>query len=519
MRDLLKEKINESVSAVLPITLIVLCLSFTNLSPMPAGMLIMFILSSFMLIVGMGFFSLGIDLSMMPVGTEAGRKVFEIRSLPIILIVCFLIGTAITVAEPDLQVLAHQFTAVPDLVIILTVAIGVGIFLMVSVLKEIWKIRLRTVFIFFYAIAFIVSFFVRTDFLPVAFDAGGVTTGSITVPFIMALGIGLAALNESSSEENNFGLLALCSIGPIIAVLIMSAMLGSTEPFIPEFSIPDVVDSQQVGKQFAAGFPIYLKEVAIALSPVMIFFVIFQFLTRSFNRKNIIKIIVGTVYTYIGLVLFFTGVNVGFMPAGKFIGSQIAGLEYNWVLVPIGMLMGYFIVIAEPAVHVLKKQVEEITNGAIPAKSLLLSLSIGVAVSVGIAMIRVLAGIPIYWFIVPGYAIALITSFFVPDVFTAIAFDSGGVASGTMTATFLLPFAMGACEKVGGNVLTDAFGMVAMVAMTPLITIQVLGLIYNRKEKKTIEIVGEEVIFATDDIIDYTEIEGVQLWSKTVAKE
>ena len=196
-----------------------------------------------------------------------------------------------------------------------------------------------------------------------------------------------------------------------------------------------------------------------------------------------VKIIIGIIYTYIGLVFFLTGVNVGFMPAGNYLGQVIAGLSYPWIIVPIGMLIGYFIVKAEPAVYVLTEQVEELTSGAISAKAMGMSLSIGVAFSLGLAMVRVLTGISILWFLLPGYAVALGLTFFVPKIFTAIAFDSGGVASGPMTATFLLPFSMGACEALGGNVVTDAFGVVAMVAMTPLITIQILGLIYQIQEQ------------------------------------
>lgn len=502
MKEQLKQKITEAVSSVAPITLIVLLLSFT-LTPMPTGTLILFLLGAVLLIVGMGFFSLGADMSMMPMGTEVGRKLSATNKLLITLPVCFIIGVAITIAEPDLQVLAHQFTAVPDATIIITVAVGVGLFLALAMLREALYLSLRTMLIVCYLIVFGLSFFVQPAFLPVAFDSGGVTTGPITVPFIMALGIGIAAAQQNASEESSFGLVALCSIGPILMVLILGVVLNSAEVSSPDFSIPSIVDSQQVGTQFAAGFPFYLKEVAFGLSPVIAFFIVFQLITRRFTGKNIIKMLVGTLYTYIGLVLFLTGVNVGFMPVGNYIGRELASLEYRWILVPLGMLIGYFIVVAEPAVHVLNKQVEEITNGSIPQKAMMMSLSIGVAVSVGIAMLRVLTGVSIYWFIIPGYAIALVLSFFVPGVFTSIAFDSGGVASGPMTATFLLPLAMGACESLGGNLLTDAFGIVAMVAMTPLITIQILGLVYNRKVRTATDIVPEELALITDDILDY----------------
>ena len=247
--------------------------------------------------------------------------------------------------------------------------------------------------------------------------------------------------------------------------------------------------------------------MAISILPIVFFFGLFQLILRDLNKRSIIKIVVGLVYTYIGLVLFLTGVNVGFMPAGNFLGQTIAGLSFSWIIVPIGMIIGYFIVKAEPAVFVLTKQVEEMTSGAISAKAMGNSLSIGVSLSVGLAMIRVLTGISILYFLVPGYLIALVLTFFVPKIFTAIAFDSGGVASGPMTATFLLPFAMGACEALGGNIITDAFGIVAMVAMTPLITIQIMGLIFRIKERKLHKItVPVADTLATSDDMDIIEL-------------
>ena len=305
----------------------------------------------------------------------------------------------------------------------------------------------------------------------------------MTVPFIMAFGVGISAIrNDKHAAEDSFGLVSLCSVGPIIAVLILGMIYHpeSTE-YVPE-AIPEIADTVELGRLFARGIPVYLREMALSLLPIVLFFGAFQLISRDIKKKTLIKILIGLVYTYVGLVLFLTGVNVGFMPAGNYLGQVIAGLPYAWIIIPIGMVIGYFIVQAEPAVFVLTKQVEEITSGAISAASMERSLSVGVAVSIGLAMIRVLTGISIMWFIVPGYAIALLLTFFVPKIFTSIAFDSGGVASGPMTATFLLPFAMGACNAVGGNIITDAFGVVAMVAMTPLITIQSLGLIYRVKE-------------------------------------
>ena len=353
------------------------------------------------------------------------------------------------------------------------------------------------------------AFIVPDEFLAVAFDSGGVTTGPITVPFIMALGIGVASTHSDGqkAEDNSFGMVALCSIGPILAVLIMGICLRGTEISYTPFTITDTYTSREAGAQFLHGFPEYMQEVAVGLLPVVVFFALFQIFSLHLKKDALIRLLVGIAYTYVGLVLFLTGVNVGFMPAGTYLGSTIAQLPYNWILIPIGMVVGYFIVAAEPAVHVLNKQVEEVTGGAIPQRAMNLSLSIGVAVSVGLAMTRVLTGISILWFLVPGYAIALILSRKVPKIFTAIAFDSGGVASGPMTATFLLPFAMGACSALGGNVLTDAFGIVAMVAMTPLVTIQCLGAFYQRKLRRTVEVTAAEIsTMSSEDIIEFDDV-------------
>lgn len=507
MSQNLKAKISEALSSVLPITGIVLLLSFT-LAPMPIGTLMLFLLGAILLIVGMGFFSLGADMSMMPMGDGVGGEVARTRSKVKLILLCFFIGVFATIAEPDLQVLARQVPAVPDMVIILTVAAGVGVFLVAAVLRTLFgHIPLSRMLIVCYLVVFALAPLIPREFLAVAFDSGGVTTGPITVPFIMALGLGVSSAgSRSSGEENSFGIVALCSIGPILTVLIMGLCMHSVEIAYIPFTIPTVFTSQDVGLQFMRGFPTYIKEVVLGLLPMVLFFTAFQLFSLHLKRAPLIKIAVGIGYTFIGLVLFLTGVNVGFMPAGNFLGATIASLDQKWILIPLGMIVGYFIVAAEPAVHVLNKQVEEVTGGAIPQKAMRLSLSVGVAVSVGIAMLRVLTGVSVMWFLIPGYAAALFMMLRVPPVFSAIAFDSGGVASGPMTATFLLPFAMGACERLGGDILTDAFGIVAMVAMTPLITIQCLGLVYKHKLTHTREVTElEEALMTDTDIIDYDE--------------
>lgn len=500
----LKEKISEALSSVLPITVIVLLLSFT-VTPMPIGTLLLFLLGAAMLIVGMGFFSLGADMAMMPMGDQMGHGLGRSGSLALTLAVCFLIGVTVTIAEPDLQVLARQVPAVPDMVIILAVAVGVGLFLVVSMVRTRRGFSLGKTLVVLYLLVFVLSIFVPNSFLAVAFDSGGVTTGPITVPFLMALGAGLAGVK--GKDEDNFGMVALCSVGPILAVMILGLAYQSTDVSYTPFTIPMVFTSQDVGSQFAHGLPEYMGEVAGGLAPIVIFFALFQMIAERLRRRALIKILVGVLYTYIGLVLFLTGANVGFMPAGYYLGKTLGAMPEYWALVPLGVGVGYFIVAAEPAVHVLNRQVEEVTSGAIPRRAIGLALSIGVAVSIGLAMLRVCLGIPIYWFLVPGYALALVLTRFVPPIFTAIAFDSGGVASGPMTATFLLPLTMGACEALGRDILTDAFGVVAMVAMTPLVTIQLLGVLYQRKLTRVSDLapVGADGPALEDDVIDYTQ--------------
>ena len=480
----LREKLLESLQAVLPIVAIVLVLCF-SIAPVSPSILLCFLLGAAMIIVGIMFFTLGAEMSMSPMGERVGAVLTKSRSVPLIIGVGFVLGFLITISEPDLQVLANQVPSIPNMTLILSVAAGVGFFLVVAFLRMLLSIALPKLLVVFYALIFVLAAFVPKEFLAVAFDSGGVTTGPITVPFIMALGVGVAAIrSDRHAADDSFGLVALCSVGPILAVLLLGILFqASDSTYIPPV-LPDVDDSVELWQLFHVSLPTYLKEIATSLLPIVLMFGIFQLVALKLDRRSLGRIGVGLLYTYIGLVLFLTGANVGFMPAGNYLGQVLAGRSFRWVLVPIGMLIGYFIVKAEPAVYVLNKQVEEITDGAISAGTMGAALSAGVSLSVGLAMVRVLTGISILWFLIPGYTFAIGISFVVPKLYTAIAFDAGGVASGPMTATFLLPLAQGACVAVGGNIVTDAFGVVAMVAMTPLITVQLMGLMAQLKQRR-----------------------------------
>ena len=495
-RSALLEKWRESARSILPIAGLVLALCFLTV-PLPVDALAGFGLATALLILGMGMFNLGTDLAMTSVGEGVGQSITRSRSVRKLLITGFLVGLFITIAEPDLTVLATQVDAIPNLVIILAVALGVGIFLALALARIVLKVELWILLLITYVLVFLLSFFVPKNFLAVAFDAGGVTTGPMTVPFILGLGAGVAASRgDKGAEADSFGLVSLASVGPILAVMILAILYGAEDSDAAAIALAQAPTSTLLFRAFASQSPEYLLEVLKSLAPVLLFFLFFQITGFKWKGTKLRRTIAGFLYTFFGLVLFLLGVNVGFMPVGSFLGEALASAPSRWVLVPLGMVIGWFTVSAEPAVQVLNQQVYDMTAGAIPKKALSASLSAGVAISVGLSMLRVLTGIPILAVLVPGYLLAFALMLFSPPIFTAIAFDSGGVASGPMTASFLLPMAIGACRAVGGNVVAEAFGVVALVAMTPLIAIQLLGVMFRVKQGKpqVLEPVFEEII-------------------------
>ncbi len=502
--NVLKEKMAEAAKSVLPLAVIISLLCFT-LVPMESGVYLGFLVGAVLVTVGIGLFTLGTEIAMTPMGEYIGASMAKSRKTWVIVLLSFFIGVLITISEPDLLVLGDQVPSIPAWILILAVAVGVGAFLVVAMLRVLFKIRLRYILVVCYIIIFIMAIFVSPDFWTVAFDSGGVTTGPMTVPFLMTLGVGVASIrSDNSGEGDSFGFVALCSVGPIMAVMLIGLLWNPTGDAGAANESINFLTARELGWEYIKNLPHYLLEVLKALLPVAIFFYLYQWLRKPMSRASLARIAVGLVYTIGGLVLFLVGANIGFMPAGKLLGEALGGTSYRWVLIPVGMVIGYFIVAAEPAIHVLEQQVEEVTAGAIPRRALSVSLGAGVALSVGIAMLRALTGISVMWFLVPGYAIALILTFFVDDTFSSIAFDSGGVASGPMTATFLLTMSIGASTATGGNILTDAFGVVAMVAMTPLIAIQILGVIYRvrrARRRDTVKVTAEMI--AQEEIIDF----------------
>ena len=471
-------KIKEALVSTLPITAIVYLLALTPWFDFSQTELVTFTVGAVLLVVGIGLFSLGADLAMTPMGSHVGAGLSRQKKLGLLLSVCFVLGMLITIAEPDLQVLAKQVSAVMNgTLLIYAVGIGVGAFLLVAILRIVFRKQLSLIMMLFYMLLFALALMLVVNdnaaLMPLAFDSGGVTTGPITVPFIMALGVGISSvLGDRHSQDNSFGLVALCSIGPVLAVLVLGIFSGNDLTY----AVPDYVVRNDILNSFLTTAGHTAKEIAIALGLIVAFFLICQFIFLKLPRKRLLKIAVGVVFTYIGLVMFLTGVNVGFMPIGYKLGYELAAVN-RWLIVGIGLLMGVLVVLAEPAIHVLNAQVEEVTGGYVSKKSMMMGLCIGVGAAITLSVIRIIFDFSIVYYVIPGYFISLALSLFVPPVYTAIAFDSGGVASGPMTSGFILPFATGVCMCLQGEaaVLRDAFGVVALVAMAPLITIQLLG--------------------------------------------
>lgn len=484
MKENVKLKIKEALSSIVPITLIVAILSFT-ITPLATDVIVEFIIGAIMLVIGTGFFTLGAEMSMSIIGERIGADIAKRKNIFLILAILIILGTVVTIAEPDLKVLAEQITSVPSNLIIGIVGLGVGVFLSIAFLRVVLKIKLKYALLFFYSIVFVLAFFVPKEFLAMAFDSGGATTGPMAVPFIIAFGIGISSIrSEKNSESDSFGMVALCSIGPILATMSLGMVYKITNFEYTNRTYSTYANTKEIAEAFVQNLPNYFGEVVIALLPIIIFFIIYQLAVIKMSKKELFKVFIGCFYEFIGLTLFLLGANVGFLQIGSLIGMKLAEIGNDFLIIAIGALLGYFVVIAEPAVEVLNKQISDITDGAIPEKAMKKSLSIGVSIALVISMIRVLTGIPILYFLLPGYLIALILAFVGDDIFTAVAFDSGGVASGTMASTFLVPFAIGVSEGVGGNVLSDAFGVIAMVAMAPIVAVQISGLIYKLKSKK-----------------------------------
>ena len=475
-----KRSFIEAIRSAFPVIFFILILGFT-IVPMPVDMGLMFVIGAGLIVAGISVFTMGAEMAMTPMGDALGDYVVKKHNLWFLVIMGLILGFIITIAEPGLIVLADQVTAIPSFVLIVTVAVGVGVFLAIGFLRTVFDVPLKYILLGFYGFLFLLAPFVPDTFLPIAFDSGGATTGAMTVPFIIALGVAIARDNDKSDR---FGLIAICSIGPILAVMVLGLIYTPDGGYYRSFVIPTIEDTGEIRTQFLNILPAYLREVSLSLLPIVLLFSALKIYAAKALRVGplrMLQIVIGIFLTFSGLVLFLMGANVGFLPTGNYLGQYLSKPDYIWLLIPIGSILGFFMISAEPAIHVLNKQVANVTRGAISKKAIGLSLAISVAIAVGLSMFRVFTHIPIIWILLPGYVIAVGLSFFVPKEFTSIAFDAGGVASGPLTSAFLVPLTIGASTAAGGNILTDAFGLIALVALTPLITVQVLGLRYKQK--------------------------------------
>lgn len=485
------DKVKESALSVVPFFAIILVLYFVFL-PFGIWSFLGLLLATLFMIVGMALFNVGVDMSTMKMGGYVGSHLSGSRKLTFMCVLSFVLGFIVTIAEPDLMVLAEQVPGISSKwIIFITVSAGTGIFLLLSTIRTIFRLSIKAMLIISYAIALILCLFAPVNFLPLAFDTMGVTTGAVSVPFIMAFGLGICAVRGGkNNQEDGFGLIALASIGPVIAILIVSMFISGNA--ISDSSAVQMVAS---GSELLSGLGVnllsYLKEVFIVIIPVFVFFLIYNFIYLKLPKSALIRIFIGLIYTYFGLVIFLTGVSIGYLPTADILGRTIASEGTKWWLIPISLVMGFTMVFAEPAVHVLNKQVEDITEGVISKKSMLIGLSIGVGLAMLIIVLRAIFGISFMWICVPLVLIMIVLSIFTPDLFEGIAFDSGGVAAGSLTASFVLPFVVGICATMGLDSMLFAFGAIAIVAMLPTIVIQFMGIKYqlylNKKNKSTIK--------------------------------
>lgn len=487
----LLEKLVESLRAVVPIGAIVLVLHFT-ISPMPLGTLMLMVAGMVLLIIGFTLFSIGTEIAMMPMGEHIGSALIRSKSMPVIIICLIVFGIAVTAAEPGLAVLANQVASIPNTQLIIGISVGVGIFLVLATLRILFRWPLGRLLIVMYIITFALAIFM-SDYVAVAFDASAITTGPITVPFLLAIGAGFTSIMVGrGSDDDSFGICAVCSVGPILAVLILGMFYNANDTSYTQQTADSAGSFGELISIYWDGLVQTFFEVLVVLVPIVAIFIIFQIVKLKLSRTELVKIFVGLIYLLFGLTIFLAGANYGFMPAAIVLGETMGALDFNWVVIPVCLVVGVCVTLAEPAVHVLTKQVEEVTNGAISRGMMLFGMCLGVGIAMSLAMVRILFNVSIWWVLVPGYIIALALTLFVPKIFIGIGFDSGGIAAGAMSAAFVLPFTTGVCIAAGGNVVTDAFGVVGLIAMMPPIIIQIMGIIYKIKLKRTEQLEIEE---------------------------
>ena len=500
-------KLKDSLLSTLPVLVVVLVLYFAKVANFDPNQLWVFGISVIFVIIGMWLFNMGSETSMSKMGELIGSSITKKRSMAMLVVVFFLFGAFITMAEPDLSVLADQ-VPIDSTVLTVSIGVGVGIFLVIGAIRILLQKPLTLWLLAFYGLMFALCCLVDYSYVPLSLDSGGVTTGPITVPFILSIGVGLAASRSGKkTDADSFGLVAFSSIGPILVVLILSIFLRN-QTLVYEYKIPESVDNVILPFWHAlGGMNGTLMKVATSLVPIVVLFLIYELIFIRLSARKLLSLLIGVVLVYVGLVFFLTAVDAGFLPIGKIMGQQIAESGNKILLIVVGAVLGVVAVFAEPAVHVLTNQIETVSNGSVKKLAVLLAIAIGNGIAIGIAMMRTFMGFSLFYIVVPGYFLAFLLSFFVKPIYTAIAFDSGGVVSGPMNSTFIQPFAIGACFIFAGEelaptvIMKNAFGTIAIVALMPLIMIQLLGLTGTVKEKYRMSVARKRIADAYDDQI------------------
>ena len=476
-------KFKETAFSVLPVMALVLVLGLF-VAPLEKAMLLRFCRGGLLLIAGLTVFLLGVDLGIQPMGERCGAALTRRRSLGLLLAAAFAIGFVVTAAEPDIQVFGNQvrdvFPSVGKDGLVFAIAGGVGLFMTVGIARTVLGLSIKWTLFLSYTALFLAALFAPPAFVAIAFDSGGATTGPMTVPFIMALGLGVSAVR--ADDDNSFGLTGIASVGPVLAVLVYA--LASPVSQAAGAAAAETAEALPAGHVLREAF----VESLTSIVPLFALLVAFQFLLLKMTRRQFARIAIGFAYALVGLTVFLFGVNSGFMQAGRALGEALGanafgqGGAWHAVLLATGVAFGAVIVCAEPAVWVLSEQVEQVTGGTISRRALLVFLAAGTALAIGLATLRAVFGFPIAWILVPGYVLAMALMYFAPPLFAGIAFDSGGVASGPLTSTFVLSFTLGAASGGAGG--ADSFGVIALVAMMPLIAIQLMGIVYDRRKRR-----------------------------------
>lgn len=488
--NIFTEKLKEVSLAILPVTLIVTLLKFTPV-PIDGILLGQFLIGALLVVIGLTFFLIGVDLGITPLGTLLGPAITKPGKIWIVVFAGIILGFFISFAEPGLMILANQIDgitsgAISNFQILIVVSVGIAIMMVVGFMRMLFNIPLYLLLMFFYFIVFLIGIVTPPEFIAISFDTSGATTGVLAVPFILALSLGITNRKKDSkaSEKDSFGLVAITSVGAIISIMVLNLFTKTQS-----YSGILLSSSTEVSGFFYAFRQVILssiKDSLVALLPLIFIFLLMNKISFKLNKREFRRISVGFIYALFGLCIFFIGVNGGFMRIGELIGRFLATIDQLHYLIGVGFVLGFVTILAEPAVYVLTHQIEDVTAGYVKRKSVLFSLSAGVGLAVALSMLRIIVpAIQLWHYLLPGYFIALTLTLIVPKLFVGIAFDAGGVATGPMTATFILAYTNGAADAhVNASLLIDGFGMIAMVALMPIITLEILGLIFKIKTRK-----------------------------------